>query len=156
MGLIDKPETQFYAAQALGCSPVVQAILENSDIIKPVKPKTIAKSLAIGNPADGYYATDAIRETKGWAAAVTDEEIVEAMKLLGQTEGIFTETAGGVTLAAAKKLIEQKRIPRDEPIVICITGHGLKTQEAVLDHIGKPLKIRPTLDSFEEAMRGKS
>ena len=153
LGLIERPETHIYAAQAQGCGPIVSAILENSDIIKPVKPKTIAKSLAIGNPADGYYAADAIRETNGWGACVSDEEIVEAILLLGQTEGIFKETAGGVTLAATRKLIEEKRIPRDESIVICITGHGLKTQEAVMDHIGKPIKIKPTLASFEEAMK---
>ena len=154
MGLIDKPHTRLYAAQAEGCGPIVTAIVENSDIIKPVKPKTIAKSLAIGNPADGYYAADAIRETSGWGAAVSDSEIVEAIKLLGQTEGIFTETAGGVTLAATRKLIEQKRIPREESIVVCITGHGLKTQEAVVEHVGKPIKIKPTLASFEEAIKG--
>jgi len=155
LGLIEKPHTKLYAAQAEGCGPIVTAIVSGSDIIKPVKPKTIAKSLAIGNPADGYYAADAIGETGGWAAAVSDEEIVDAMKLLGQTEGIFTETAGGVTLAATRKLIEEKRIPRDEPIVVCITGHGLKTQEAVMDHVGKPVRIKPTLASFEEAMGGK-
>ncbi|MBI3615005.1 MAG: threonine synthase [Candidatus Omnitrophica bacterium] len=155
LGLIEKPHTRLYAAQAEGCAPIVTAIVENSDIIKPVRPKTIAKSLAIGNPADGYYAADAIRETQGWGAAVSDSEIVEAIKLLGETEGVFTETAGGVTLAAARKLIEQKRIPRDESIVICITGHGLKTQEAVVDHIGKPIKIKPTLSSFEEAVGDK-
>ena len=150
MGLIPQPKTKVYAAQAQGCSPIVEAVESGSDIIKPVKPKTIAKSLAIGNPADGYYAADAIKETRGWAAAASDEEIVEAMKLLAQTEGIFTETAGGVTLAAARRLIESKRIPRDESIVICITGQGLKTQEAVVDHIGKPIRIKPTLASFEE------
>ncbi len=155
LGLIEKPHTKLYAAQAEGCGPIVTAIVSGSDIIKPVKPKTIAKSLAIGNPADGYYAADAIGETGGWAAAVSDEEIVDAMKLLGQTEGIFTETAGGVTLAATRKLIEEKRIPRDEPIVVCITGHGLKTQEAVMDHVGRPVRIKPTLASFEEAMGGK-
>ena len=153
LGLIDKPRTRLYAAQAEGCSPIVTAVRENSDIIKPVKPKTIAKSLAIGNPADGYYASDAIRESGGWAAAVSDREVVEAMKLLGETEGIFTETAGGVTLAAARRLIEEKRIPRDESILVSITGHGLKTQEAVTDHIGKPIRIKPTLDSFEETMK---
>lgn len=155
MGLIDKPETRLYAAQAEGCSPIVKAVLENSDIIKPVKPKTIAKSLAIGNPADGYYAADAIRETGGWGAAVSDEEIIESIALLGQTEGVFTETAGGVTLAATKRLIEDKRIAKDESIVICITGHGLKTQEAVADHIGKPIRIKPTLASFEEHVKEK-
>lgn len=150
LGLIDKPHTRVYAAQAEGCSPIVTLVQEDSKILKPVKPKTIAKSLAIGNPADGYYAADAIRESEGWATAVSDEEIVRAMKLLGETEGIFTETAGGVTLAATQRLIEEKRIPRDESIVVSITGHGLKTQEAVMDHIGKPIRIKPTLASFEE------
>lgn len=155
LGLISKPESRLYAAQPDGCSPIVTAVNSGMDVIKPVKPKTIAKSLAIGNPADGYYAADAIRETQGGAASVTDAEIIDAMKLLAQTEGIFTETAGGVTVAAAKKLIEEKKIPRDESIVICITGQGLKTQEAVMDHIGKPIKIRPTLESFEAAMHDK-
>ncbi len=155
MGLISSPRTRMYAAQAEGCSPIVTAIREGSDIIKPVKPKTIAKSLAIGNPADGYYAADAIRETGGSGAAVTDAEIIEAMKLLGQTEGIFTETAGGVTVAAAKKLIDEKKIPKDESIVLCITGQGLKTQEAVADHIGRPIRIKPTLESFEAEVRDK-
>ena len=155
MGLIEKPKTHLYAAQAQGCSPIVTAILEKSDIIKPVRPKTIAKSLAIGNPADGYYAADAIRETEGWGAAVSDEEIVKAIALLGETEGVFTETAGGVTLAAAQRLIEERRIPKDESIVVCITGRGLKTQEAVADHIGKPIRIKPTLDSFEEHVKEK-
>ena len=153
LGIILQPRSRLYAAQAEGCSPIVTALREGSDIIKPVKPKTIAKSLAIGNPADGYYAADAIRETEGWGAAASDEEIVEAMKLLAQTEGIFTETAGGVTVAAAKKLIEEKRLPRDESIVLCITGQGLKTQEAVAEHIGKPVRIKPTLASFEEHVR---
>jgi len=156
LGVIEAPQTKMYAAQAIGCSPIVTAIETQSDIIKPVKPKTIAKSLAIGNPADGYYAADAIRETGGWGAAVTDEEIIDGMKLLAQTEGIFTETAGGVTVAATKRLVEARRIPRDESIVICITGNGLKTQEAVADHIGRPIKIKPTLESFEEHVKEKS
>ncbi|KPK41626.1 MAG: threonine synthase [Omnitrophica WOR_2 bacterium SM23_29] len=150
LGLIDKVDTKTYAAQPTGCAPVVTAIKEDSDIIKPVKPKTIAKSLAIGNPADGYYAIQTVRDSGGWAEDVTDEEVIEGIKLLAQTEGIFTETAGGVTVAVAKKLIEQGRIPRDESIVISITGNGLKTQEAVQEHIGRPVKIKPTLASFEE------
>jgi len=154
IGLIDSYKTRMYAAQAEGCAPIVNAIKEKSDIIKPVRPRTIAKSLAIGNPADGFYAASAVRESGGWADAVTDEEIVEAIKLLAQTEGIFTETAGGVTLGAAKKLIESGRIPKDESIVICITGNGLKTQEAVMDKIGRAIKIKPTLSSFEEKVRG--
>ena len=153
LGLIDKPETRIYCAQAEGCAPIVTAIKEKSEIIKPVKPKTIAKSLAIGNPADGYYAMGTVEESGGWGETATDEEIVEGMKLLARTEGIFTETAGGVTVAVTKKLIEQKRIPKDESIVISITGNGLKTQEAVAGQIGKALKIEPTLDSFEDGVK---
>lgn len=150
LDLIDKLPTKIYAAQASGCSPIVTAVKENSEIIKPVKPNTIAKSLAIGNPADGVYAVATVRESGGWAEDVSNEEIVEAIKLLASTEGIFTETAGGVTLAVTKKLIEQGRIPKDESIVVCITGNGLKTQEAVYEKIGKPIKIKPNLVSFEE------
>ena len=153
IGFIDKFDTKMYASQAAGCSPIVTAVKENLEIIKPVKPNTIAKSLAIGNPADGVYAVGTVKESGGWAEDVSDEGIVEAIKLLAETEGIFTETAGGVTLGAAKKLIEQGKIPRNESIVICITGNGLKTQEAVKDKIGKPIRIKPTLDSFEQAIR---
>ena len=150
IGLINKIDTKVYAAQATGCAPIVTAIKEDSEIIKPVKPKTIAKSLAIGNPADGIYAVGTVKESGGWAEDVNDDEIVEAIKLLAATEGIFTETAGGVTLGVTKKLIAQGRIPKDEPILVCITGNGLKTQEAVSEKIGKPIKIEPNLDSFEE------
>ena len=153
LGFIGEVKTKVYAAQAAGCNPIVAAIKENSDIIRPIKPHTIAKSLAIGNPADGIYAVGAVRESGGWAEEVTDDEIVEAMKLLASTEGIFTETAGGVTLGATKKLIEQGRIPKDESIVVCITGNGLKTQEAVNSKIGKPIKIKPNLAAFEEGIR---
>ncbi|MDP2912889.1 MAG: threonine synthase [Candidatus Omnitrophota bacterium] len=153
LGLVESAAVKMYAAQAEGCAPIVNAIRENSEIIKPVKPHTIAKSLAIGNPADGYYAVGVVKKSGGWADSVTDEEMVEAIKLLAGTEGIFTETAGGVTLGVAKKLIEKGRIPRDESIVVCITGNGLKTQEAVADRIGKPAKIKPTLASFEERVR---
>ena len=151
--LTEKPQAKVYAAQAAGCAPIVTAIKESAEIIKPVKPKTIAKSLAIGNPADGIYACGTVRESGGWAEDVTDDEIVEAIKLLAQTEGVFTETAGGVTFGAAKKLIEKNKIPRDESIVVSITGNGLKTQEAVAERIGKPIKIKPNLASFEEQMR---
>ncbi len=150
LGLIDKVDTKIYAAQATGCAPISTAVKENSEIVRPVKPKTIAKSLAIGNPADGVYAVGVTRESGGWAEDVSDDEIVEAIKLLATTEGIFTETAGGVTLGVAKKLIEQGRIPKDESIVVCITGNGLKTQEAVSERIGKPIRIKPNLASFEE------
>jgi len=152
IGFIDKFDTKMYASQAAGCNPIVTAVKENLDIIKPVKPNTIAKSLAIGNPADGVYAAGAVKESGGWAEDVSDDEIVEAIKLLASTEGVFTETAGGVTLGAAKKLIEQGRIPRNESIAVCITGNGLKTQEAVKDKIGKLIRIKSTLDSFEQAV----
>lgn len=155
LGLIPKPRTKVYAAQAAGCSPIVTTIKEKAEIIKPVKPKTIAKSLAIGNPADGYYAMEAVQQSGGWGEDVTDEAIVEGIKLLAATEGIFTETAGGVTVAVTKKLIEQGVIPKDESIVISVTGNGLKTQEAVQRHIGKPTKIKPTLKSFEEEVEIK-
>lgn len=153
LGLIDHVDAKMYGAQALGCSPVVTALKEKTDIIRPVKPKTIAKSLAIGNPADGIYALDVIKESGGSGESVTDEEIVEGIKLLARTEGVFTETAGGVTVATAKKLIENGVIPRNESCVICITGNGLKTQEAITDHIGKPYRIKPSLSSFEENLR---
>lgn len=156
LGLIDGVDTKMYAAQAEGCSPVITALRDKSEIIKPVKPNTIAKSLAIGNPADGIYAIDAINESKGSGASVMDSEIVDAIKLLASTEGIFTETAGGVTLGAAIKLIESGVIPKNESCVICITGNGLKTQEAISPHIGKPYHIKPNIDSFEKALRGES
>lgn len=155
IGLIDKVNTKIYAAQATGCAPIITAIKENSEIIKPVKPNTIAKSLAIGNPADGIYAVATVKQSGGWAEDVSDDEIVEAIKLLAQTEGIFTETAGGVTLGVTKKLIEQGKIPKNESIVVCITGNGLKTQEAVCERIGKPIKIKPNIASFEENVKNK-
>lgn len=153
LGLIDKVKTKIYAAQATGCAPIVTAVKEDSDIIKPIKPNTIAKSLAIGNPADGIYAVGTVKESGGWAEDVSDREIVEAMKLLASCEGIFTETAGGVTLGVTKKLIEQGLIPKDESILVSITGNGLKTQEAVAKKIGKPIKIKPNMVSFEENVK---
>lgn len=155
IGLIDTVDSKIYAAQATGCAPIVTAVKEGSDIIRPVKPNTIAKSLAIGNPADGLYAVGTVKESGGWAEDVSDDEIVRAMKLLASTEGVFTETAGGVTLGAAKKLIEQGWIPRHEPILVCITGNGLKTQEAVTEKIGKPIEIKPNIASFEKNVKIK-
>jgi threonine synthase len=149
IGLIPEAPTKLYAAQAEGCGPIAAAIQARSDIVKPVKPKTIAKSLAIGNPADGYYATKAVLESGGWAETVTDEEIVQGIQLLGETEGVFTETAGGVTVAVAKKLIAQGTIPREESIVLCITGNGLKTLEPLVGRLAQPSRIKPTLAAFE-------
>ena len=156
LGLVGPFHTKMFAAQAEGCSPVVTALKEKSEIIKPVKPKTIAKSLAIGNPADGPYAIDAIKESDGSGESVTDQEVIDGIKLLARTEGIFTETAGGVTVAVTKKLIEQGVISKKESCVICITGNGLKTQEAVTDHIGKPYRIKPNVDSFEKTLRSEA
>lgn len=153
--LQQKMNTKVYCAQPEGCSPIATAIMNNAEAIKPVKPNTIAKSLAIGNPADGYYAKDVIQHSGGTAAAATDDEIREGIKLLARTEGIFTETAGGVTVAVAKKLIERGVIPRDESVVLTITGNGLKTQEAIQDCVGQPSLIEPSLESFERIVMGK-
>ena len=150
IGLLDGTPSKIHGAQASGSNPIVAAFKTGMDWIKPQRPKTIAKSLAIGNPADGYYALKTIRESGGWAEDVTDGEIIEGMKLLAHTEGIFTETAGGVTVGVTKKLIEQGIIPRDESILISITGNGLKTQEAVQDRIGSPLIIDAKLSDFEK------
>lgn len=149
VGLIEQPQTKFYGAQATGCNPISDMVKSGRETHKPVrKPVTIAKSLAIGDPADGYFAGKLIRESGGWAEDVSDPEIADAMALLAKTEGIFAETAGGVTVAVAKKLIEQGRIPRNEEIVLCITGNGLKTQDAVADVLEKPAVIKPSLDEF--------
>ena len=155
LGLIDQSEVRVSGAQAEGCSPVTRAYRENHDFVSPVKPNTIAKSLAIGNPADGIYALDIIRATGGSADMVTDEEIVEGIKLLAETEGVFTETAGGVTIGVLKKLAEQGKINPDETTVAYITGIGLKTQEAIVGKVGSPLQIEPNLGSFERALGRK-
>jgi threonine synthase len=153
LGLIDGERgTKMYAAQAEGCGPIVTMVREGSDVLVPVRPRTIAKSLAIGNPADGYYAAQAVRESGGWAAHATDEEIVETMELLARTEGIFAETAGGVTLAATRKLVAEGRIGRDESVVVCITGSGLKTVEALEDRVAEPLRVGASLSAVESLL----
>jgi len=151
-GLIDGVHTRMSGAQAEGCSPVATAYREGTTTFRPQKPNTIAKSLAIGNPADGYYALKQIAETRGACAAVTDVEIIEGMKLLAETEGIFAETAGGVVIASLKKLVENGVIQRDEVTVAYITGAGLKTQEAVSGHVVEPLHVAPTVASFEQRL----
>ena len=152
LGLITEAKTRMYGAQAAGCNPIVDAVKRASRDIRPVKPATIAKSLAIGNPADGYLAAGVIEESGGWAEEVTDEEIVRGIRLLAETEGIFAETAGGVTIAVTKKLIEQGRVKPDDLTVIAITGNGLKTQEAV--ELALPIVIEPRLKQFEQAVSG--
>ena len=153
IGVIKDLRTKVFAAQATGCSPISTAIKQDTDIIRPVKPNTIAKSLAIGNPADGYYATKAVKESGGYGEDVSDEEIIDAIKLLAKTEGVFSETAGGVTVAVTKKLIESGKIGRDELTVVCITGNGLKTQEALNGRTISPHYIKPNLTSFEEVLK---
>ncbi len=150
LGLIDEITTRVYAAQATGCSPVTTAVKNGWDHFKPQRPDTIAKSIAIGNPADGYYGIKVCRESEGGGEDVSDEEIVSAMHLLAETEGIFTETAGGVTVGVTKKLVEQGRIKPDDATVICVTGNGLKTQEAIQDSVPSPLRIDSKFSSFQE------
>ncbi len=152
VGLVPEKKVRFSGAQAEGCSPIFQAYRDGQNFIKPVKPNTIAKSLAIGNPADGIYAIEVAKKTNGNIESVTDAEIIEAMKLLAETEGIFTETAGGTTVAVLKKLVEAGKIDPDETTVVYITGNGLKTQEAIQGYVGEPLTIEAKLDSFERAL----
>ena len=153
LGLVDGPTaTKMHAAQAQGCGPIVTMIKNDTDVLVPVRPSTIAKSLAIGNPADGYYAYKTTKETGGYGAHATDEEIIDGMLLLARTQGIFTETAGGVTVAATRKLLETGVIPRDESIVICITGNGLKTPDALYGRLDAHVKIKPSLSAFDQAL----
>lgn len=152
LGLIDTVPTRVSGAQAEGCSPVAAAFREGRDFIRPVKPKTIAKSIAIGNPADGYYALKAVNDSKGSFETATDEETVEGIKLLARTEGIFAETAGGVTIAVLKKLALKGIIPEDDTVVAYVTGNGLKTQEAVINAVGDVVRIEPSIDSFVRAL----
>ncbi len=153
IGLLDEVETKVFAAQAKGCGPIAEAIKNDTDVIRPVKPDTVAKSLAIGNPADGVYAYQAVKESGGWGEDVTDQEIIDAMKLLAETEGIFAETAGGVTLATTMKLISQGKINKDESTVVCITGNGLKTQEALFGHMDEEHHIEPRFSAFEKVLK---
>jgi threonine synthase len=155
VGLVDHADFHIHGAQATGCSPISAAHKAGLDFFKPVKPNTIAKSLAIGTPADGFYALKAIKESGGAADDVTDDEIREGMKLLAECEGIFAETAGGVTVGVAKKLIASGAIPANDSAVLCITGNGLKTLDAVVGHVGHTLEIKPSLREFEALLAGE-
>lgn len=152
VGLVEDKAVRFSGAQAEGCSPIAQAFREGRDFISPVKPDTIAKSIAIGNPADGVYALELARKTNGNIESVNDAEIIAGMKLLAETEGIFTETAGGTTIATLQKLVEAGKIDPDEVTVVYITGNGLKTLEAVKGELSEPFTIDPKLDEFERAL----
>ena len=151
LGLIGPVATEMHLVQAAGCAPIAEAYLDNRFVIKPVKPDTIAKSLAIGNPADGYYALKTIQASRGSATIVEEHDVVEGITLLAETEGIFTEAAGGVVISGLKQLAESGRIKPDEPTVVYITGNGLKTQEVVADVVN-PIYIPPNVTAFEEAL----
>ena len=154
VGLVDGPLPRIHAAQAAGCAPVVRALLQKLDVPEPVKPATIAKSIAIGNPADGFQVLETVRATGGWGAMVPDEAIVKAIQLLAETEGIFTEPAGGTTLASAIDLIGRGVIPWNESMVVCITGNGYKTTEVVQGQVVQPVTIGKSLRDFEAILTG--
>ncbi len=149
LGLVEPKRVKLFGAQATGCSPISTAVKHGQDDIQPQKPATLARSLAIGNPADGYYAIRAIRSSGGWAEDANDPEIVAAMRSLAETEGIFAETAGGVTVATAYKLFRQGRLEPDETTVLCITGNGLKTTDALAKEFTASPAIEPRLAAFE-------
>ncbi|GAA2800421.1 threonine synthase [Kribbella solani] len=151
LGLVDATDYKVYGAQATGCSPVAQAFRDGHDVVKPVKPDTIAKSLAIGNPADGPYVLDVARRTGGAIEDVSDEEVVEGIQLLARTEGIFAETAGGVTVATLKKLIATGQLDPEAETVIINSGDGLKTLDAVADRVGPKVTIPASYDAFVKA-----
>ena len=156
LGLVQATPYRIHGAQATGCAPIATAQKAGLDFFKPVKPNTIAKSLAIGTPADGFYALKVMKETGGVADDVTDDEIREGIKLLAECEGIFAETAGGVTVGVAKKLIAAGRIPADDSAVLCVTGNGLKTLDAVAGHVGQTREIRPSLREFEGLLEAEA
>jgi threonine synthase len=156
LGLVDPKPMKFFGAQASGCSPISTAVKQYCDEIEPQRPKTIARSLAIGNPADGHYALQAIGKSGGWAEDVSDHEVVESIQLLAESEGIFTETAGGVTVGTARKLIHQDRILPDETTVLCITGNGLKTTDVLADAYEAETPIAPKLAEFEAYLAAKA
>jgi threonine synthase len=149
LGWVEPKQVKFFGAQATGCSPIADAVKRGLSRFEPQKPHTIARSLAIGNPADGPFALRLIRESGGWSEDLSDPEIIDAIKLLGETEGIFAETAGGVTTGVAGKLIEQGRIKPDETTVVCITGNGLKTTDAIAADFPVTEAIAPRLEAFE-------
>lgn len=156
LGLAPETKHRIHGAQATGCSPISTAHKAGLDFFKPVKPNTIAKSLAIGTPADGFYALRVMKETNGCAEDVSDDQIREGIKLLAECEGIFAETAGGVTVGVAKKLIASGAIPANDSAVLCITGNGLKTLDAVVGHAGYTREIRPSLREFEALLEAEA
>ena len=156
LGLAPEGSFKIHGAQATGCSPISTAQKAGLDFFKPVKPNTIAKSLSIGTPADGFYALRVMKDTGGVAEDVSDDEIREGIRLLAEYEGIFAETAGGVTVGVAKKLIASGRISANDSAVLCITGNGLKTLDAVVGHVGHTREIRPSLRDFEALLAAEN
>ena len=156
IGLVEGELPKIHAAQAAGCAPVVTAILAGEDYPEPVKPNTIAKSIAIGNPADGYQVVQTVRATGGTGAAVTDEQIVDAILLLARTEGIFTEPAGGTTLAATIDLVKQGVIKPGESVVVCVTGNGYKTAEVLDGRLEEPVQLSRAFKDFEAWQAGRT
>jgi threonine synthase len=152
VGLVRGKPVRFFGAQATGCSPISSAVKSGQSDFEPQKPSTIARSLAIGNPADGHYAIKAITESGGWAEDIGDPAIVDAIQLLAETEGIFTETAGGVTLGSARKLFQQHRIAADEVTVLCITGNGLKTTDVLTNRYEASPPIAPKVAEFDKML----
>jgi threonine synthase len=152
VGLVEEEPWRISGAQATGCSPIAAAFKDGSGVVRPVKPSTIAKSLAIGNPADGYYALDAVGRTNGSMEDVGDDEIVEGIRLLAQTEGIFAETAGGVTIACLRKLVASGVVEHGERVVAVISGLGLKTLDAIAGQVGPAFTITPGLEDFQSAL----
>jgi threonine synthase len=149
IGLVEGELPKIHAAQAAGCSPVVNAIRDGLEYPEPVKPDTIAKSIAIGNPADGYQVVQTVKSTGGTGAAVSDEQIVDAIRLLAETEGIFTEPAGGTTLAATLDLVKSGVIKPGESVVVCVTGNGYKTAEVVTGKLDEPVQLSRSFKDFE-------
>jgi threonine synthase len=154
LGLVEPTPYKVFGAQATGCSPVSTAFAEGTDVVRPVRPDTIARSLAIGNPADGPYVLDTVRRTGGAVTDVSDAEVVDAIRLLARTEGIFAETAGGVTLACTRKLIESGQLDPDADTVLLITGDGLKTLDAVAGHVGPTATVSTSTAEVRRALQG--
>ncbi len=152
LGLVDATPYRVFGAQATGCSPVAKAFDDGHDVVTPVRPDTIARSLAIGNPADGPYVLDAVRRTGGAIAHVSDEEVVDGIRLLARTEGVFAETAGGVTVATTRKLVQSGRLDPDAETVLLITGDGLKTLDAVAGQIGPTATVPASSAAVAEAL----
>ena len=153
LGLVEGAAPVLFGAQATGCSPVATAFHEGADVVTPQRPNTIARSLAIGNPADGPYVLDELRANGGDCGSVPDEEILECIGLLAQTEGVFAETAGGVTIACLRQMIQRGTIDPDKSVVAIISGHGLKTLDAIVDTATVSSTISPSLADAEEALR---